>query len=198
MPADQPPGQTANPPAQAAKNAANAAANAYDIRIARDGTWYHEGAPISRKPLVKLFASVLWRDNGGGYWLRTPAEQGRIEVEDAPFTAVELSVQGAGRGQLLAFRTNLDDWVEAGPDRPLRVVEGSAKGDVSPYILVRDRLEALILRPVYYELADLAVAAPDEMVAAGTVAAGSLGVWSHGVFFVLDPPSPELRRERCS
>src|SRR3546814_18677180 len=99
MPADQPPRQRVELSADAA--------NTYDIRIARDGTWFHEGAPIGRKALVKLFASVLWRDDGG-YWLRTPAEQGRIEVEDAPFTAVELSVKGEGRDQVLAFRTNLD------------------------------------------------------------------------------------------
>src|SRR3546814_4847836 len=79
MPADQPPRQRVELSADAA--------NTYDIRIARDGTWFHEGAPIGRKALVKLFASVLWRDDGG-YWLRTPAEQGRIEVADAPFTAV--------------------------------------------------------------------------------------------------------------
>ena len=169
MPADQSPGQTA-------RNS-DAAARAYDIRIARDGTWFHEGAPIGRKALVRLFASVLWRDEGGGYWLRTPAERGRIEVEDAPFVAVELSVKGKGRDQVLAFRTNLDDWVEAGPEHALRVVEGPAKGDLSPYILVRDRLEALILRPVYYELAELAVPAP--------APAGTLGVWSCGVFFPL-------------
>ena len=175
MPADQSPGQTERSPA--------VAANAYDIRIARDGTWFHEGAPISRKPLVKLFASVLWRDDGGDYWLRTPVEQGRIEVEDAPFTAVELSVRGEGRGQILAFRSNLDDWVEAGPRHPLRVVEDPAKRDLSPYILVRDRLEALILRPVYYELAELAVPAPAD----GAAPADSLGVWSHGVYFPLGP-----------
>jgi uncharacterized protein len=169
MPADQSPGQTERFP--------DGAARRYEIRIARDGTWYHEGAPIGRKALVRLFASVLWRDEGGGYWLRTPAERGRIEVEDAPFVAVELSVKGKGRDQVLAFRTNLDDWVEAGPDHALRVVEGPAKGDLSPYILVRDRLEALILRPVYYELAELAGPAP--------AAAGTLGVWSRGVFFPL-------------
>jgi hypothetical protein len=175
MPADQSPGQPERSPADGT--------NAYDIRIARDGTWFHEGAPIGRKPLVKLFASVLWRDDGGTYWLRTPVEQGRIAVEDAPFTAVELSVRGEGEGQVLAFRTNLDDWVEAGPGHPLRVVEDAAKGGPSPYILVRDRLEALILRPVYYELAELAVPAP----AGGSAPTDSLGVWSHGVYFSLGP-----------
>ena len=173
MPADQPPEPTGTVPADVT--------NAYDIRIARNGTWFHEGVPIGRKPLVKLFASVLWRDDGGGYWLRTPVEQGRIEVEDAPFTAVELSVSGQGEDQVLALRTNLDDWVEAGPAHPLRVVEDPAKRDRSPYILVRDRLEALILRPVYYELAALAIPAPK----GGTAPADSLGVWSHGIFFVL-------------
>lgn len=174
MPADQSP--------EPAHRPADAVPDRYPIRIARDGTWFHEGAPIGRKPLVKLFASVLWRDDGGGYWLRTPAEQGRIEVEDAPFTAVELSVRGEGQKQVLAFRTNLDDWVEAGPEHPLCMVEGPGKAAVSPYILVRDRLEALILRPVYYELADLAVAAPP-----GTAQAARLGVWSHGCFFDLGP-----------
>ena len=176
MPADQPPGQRERAPA-----AADAPRESYDIRIARDGTWYHEGAPIGRKPLVKLFASVLWRDEGGDYWLRTPVERGRIEVEDAPFTAVELSVKGNGRDRVLAFRTNLDDWVEADSRHPLRVVEDAGSGEISPYILVRDRLEALILRPVYYELAELAEAPPAD----GTAPADSLGVWSNGVFFPL-------------
>lgn len=171
MPADQSPGQTAH--------TSDAAERAYGIRIARDGTWFHEGAPIGRKALVKLFASVLWRDEGGGYWLRTPAERGRIEVEDAPFVAVELSVKGEGREQVLAFRTNLDDWVEAGPDHAIRVVEGPEKSELSPYIGVRDRLEALILRPVYYELAGLAEPAPEGLPAE------TLGVWSRGVFFPL-------------
>ena len=177
MPADQSSGQTERTPTAAAEGPGGA----YDIRIARDGTWFHEGAPIGRKALVKLFASVLWRDDDGGFWLRTPAERGRIEVEDAPFTAVELSVRGEGRGQILAFRTNLDDWVAADPAHPLRVVEDPATGEISPYILVRDRLEALILRPVYYELAELAVAPPAEIAAP----ADCLGVWSNGVFFLL-------------
>jgi len=175
MPADQPPEQRNAPP--------QGASGAYDIRIARDGTWYHEGAPIGRKPLVRLFASVLWRDDDGDYWLRTPVERGRIEVEDAPFTAVELSVKGEGEGQILAFRTNLDDWVEADSEHPLRVAQNPENGEISPYILVRDRLEALILRPVYYELAELAVASPVE----GPESEECLGVWSKGVFFPLGP-----------
>ncbi|MGF1592479.1 MAG: DUF1285 domain-containing protein [Kiloniellaceae bacterium] len=170
MPADQSTAQRTEPPA-----------GDFDIRIARDGTWYHEGTPIGRKPLVKLFASVLWRDDDGDYWLRTPVERGRIEVEDVPFTAVELVVKGEGDDQTLALRTNLDDWVEAGPAHPLRVVENPDNGDISPYILVRERLEALILRPVYYELAGLAVPPP-----AGSAWPGDcLGVWSHGAFFPL-------------
>src|SRR3546814_8244292 len=83
-----------------------------------------------------------------------------MEVEDAPFTAVELSVKGEGRDQVLAFRTNLDEWVEAGPAHHLRMVEHPPNGDPTPYIEVRDRLEALVLRPVYYELAELAMPAP--------------------------------------
>jgi len=173
MPADQSPGQRDFPPPKDA--------GTFDIRIARDGTWYHEGGVIGRKPLVKLLASVLWRDDGGVYWLQTPVEKGRITVEDAPFTAVELSVRGEGHDQILAFRTNLDDWVEADSEHPLRVAENPENGEISPYILVRDRLEALILRPVYYELAELAVepSAPESEKC--------LGVWSKGVFFRLGP-----------
>lgn len=174
MSADQSPGQRVYPPV-----------GDFDIRIARDGTWYHEGAPIRRKALVKLFASVLWRDDDGGYWLRTPVERGRIVVEDAPFTAIELSVRGEGRGQILAFRTNLDDWVEADSDHPLRVVEDPDSGEPAPYILVRERLEALILRPVYYELAALAVESPAQHGETSAKEEDCLGVWSKGVFFPL-------------
>ncbi|NIA71645.1 DUF1285 domain-containing protein [Pelagibius litoralis] len=149
----------------------------FDIRIARDGTWFHEGAEIARKPLVKLFATVLRRDDEGAYWLQTPVEKGRITVEDVPFVAVELSVRGSGEDQRLSFRTNLDEWVAAGAAHPLRVAESRASAGPSPYILVRDALEARILRPVYYELAELAVPAPET--------ADGLGVWSDGVFFVI-------------
>ena len=103
------------------------------MRIARDGAWFYRGSPIGRLPLVKLFASVLRREADGSYWLVTPAERGRIEVEDVPFLAVELTVAGEGRGQQLIFRTNLDDIVTAGPDHPLRV-ETAASGEPAPYI----------------------------------------------------------------
>jgi hypothetical protein len=95
-----------------------------NMRIARDGTWFYHGSPIGRKPLVKLFATVLRREENGEYWLVTPAERGRVEVEDAPFIAVELAVEGSGREQVVRFRTNLDDWTEAGPERPIRIEPG--------------------------------------------------------------------------
>lgn len=150
----------------------------YDIRIARDGTWYHEGTPIGRTGLVKLFASVLRRDDKGDYWLITPAERGRIVVEDAPFLAVELQVRGTGPDQELAFRTNLDDWVVAGPDHPLRTEIDPDTGEPRPYILVRDNLEARITRPVFYELVDRA-----EMKESGEEI--QVGIWSRRTYFKL-------------
>jgi hypothetical protein len=150
-----------------------------DIRIARDGTWFYHGSPIGRKPLVKLFASVLRRDADGTYWLITPAEQCRIRVDDAPFTAVEMSVEGEGRNRLLTFRTNVDENVNAGPDHPIRVVIDPETGEPSPYIYVRDGLEALIVRSVFYDLVELGVEALQDD--------GSriLGVWSGGMIFAL-------------
>lgn len=148
----------------------------YDIRILRDGTWLHEGAPIRRLELVKLFARVLRRDDAGDYWLITPAERGRIMVEDAPFIAVEMKVEGQGRDQRLSFRTNVDDWVTAGPGRPITTV-----GD-APYVEVRGGLTARLARSVYYQLAELATDDSDygEEV---------MGVWSDGTFFALSRPA---------
>jgi uncharacterized protein len=151
-----------------------------EIRIARDGTWFYRGSPIGRPALVKLFASVLRREPDGGYRLVTPAERGRIEVEDVPFLAVALTVAGDGREQQLIFRTNLDDIVTAGPDHPLRV-ETAASGEPAPYILIRDRLEARIARPVFYDLVELG---REERV--GDTA--QFGVWSGGSFFPLGEP----------
>ena len=150
----------------------------YDIRIARDGTWYHEGRPIRRPALVKLFATVLSRDESGAFWLTTPVERGRISVDDAPFVAVELSREGDGPGQTLWFRTNIDQRVAAGPEHPIRVAFSAGTQEPSPYILISQGLEALIVRPVYYRLADLVV---DH--------AGRLGVWSRHRFFPLDAPA---------
>jgi len=145
-----------------------------DIRIARDGTWFYHGSPIGRKPLVKLFASVLRRNSDGSFWLVTPAERVRIQVDDAPFVAVALTVAGEGRDTRLAFTTNVEDTVLAGKNNPIRVAFDPATGEPAPYVLVRDGLEALISRAVYYEL-----------VTIGESREASFGVWSDGAFFAL-------------
>ena len=152
-----------------------------DMRIGRDGTWFYHGSPIGRNRLVKLFAGVLRRDSEGVYWLETPAEKGRIEVDDAPFVAVELTVSGVGEGQGLGFRTNLDDAVTADADHPIHVTFDQETGEPSPYIHVRDGLDALIARPVYYEL----VALGEEETVEGE---RLFGVWSEGHFFALGTP----------
>jgi hypothetical protein len=141
----------------------------YDIRIARDGSWWHERSRIERPGLVRLFASVLRRDGDGDYWLITPAERGRITVEDAPFIAVEMVVEGSGTAQVLRLRTNLDEWVAVGAGHELRFAEGG-----EPYVMVRDGLEAKVARAVYYDLLELV-----------TEVDGRQGVWSGGVFFEL-------------
>ncbi|WP_338144439.1 DUF1285 domain-containing protein [Neoroseomonas marina] len=156
----------------------------YAIRIARDGTWYYRDSPIQRKPLVCLFASVLRRGEDGSYWLETPAERGRIEVEDAPFLAVELFWRDCDCGcatkqQCLTFRTNLDEMVTAGAAHPIRVAICPVTREPRPYVTVRPGLEARISRAVFYEL--VALAQP-ETVDGREV----LGVWSEGVFFPID------------
>ena len=122
-----------------------------DIRIARDGAWFHEGSPIGRAPLVRLFSTVLRRDPDG-FHLVTPAEKLRIVVEDAPFLAVALERDGG----TLRFRTNVGDAVAAGPDHPLRVEIDTKTGEPAPYVLVRGGLEARLTRPVFYQLVDMA------------------------------------------
>ncbi len=148
-----------------------------DMRIARDGTWFYKGTPIERMALVKLFATILSRDDAGDYWLKTPVEETRIQVEDAPFVAVELEVQGSGRDRQLRIRSNIDEWIVAGPAHPIRVVENRDTGEPSPYVRMRPGLDALIARSVFYQLADLAEPSPQTD--------GRLGVWSGGVFFDL-------------
>jgi hypothetical protein len=168
-----------------------------DMRIARDGTWYYRGSPINRKPLVKLFSTVLRREDDGDYWLVTPVERGRVVVDDAPFTAVEVTASGIGRDQVLRFRTNLDDEVIADAVHPIRVVLATGSGEPSPYLRIRPPLpateiradlsvptvlplglDALILRSVYYHLVELG-----DYHQAGEKS--MFGVWSCGVFFPL-------------
>ncbi len=143
-----------------------------EMRIARDGSWHHQGVPIARPEMVRLFASILRREPDGGFVLVTPAEKLDIAVEDAPFAAVELVSEGEGEGRRLAFRLNTGELVVAGPDHPLRL-EPRDDG-LHPYLLVRRGLDARIARPVYYELAEIALGED------GT------GVWSDGAFFPLD------------
>ncbi len=155
-----------------------------DMRIARDGTWHYKGSPIGRKELVCLFASVLRREEDGSYVLETPVERGVIDVEDAPFIAVELvwrdcpCADGTPR-QCLSFRTNCDEVVTASAQNPIRVALDPRTREPRPYVTVRPGLEARITRAVFYEMVALAV--PERLDGRDV-----LGVWSEGVFFPID------------
>jgi hypothetical protein len=154
----------------------------FGLAIARDGSWWHEGAPIRRIELVRLFASVLRREADGSYWLVTPVERGRIAVEDVPFVAVELQAEGSGRAQRLRLRSNLDEWVTVGPEHSLSVRPSAAAGEddaLVPYVEVRPGLEARLERAVYYQLVELGEERDEPE---GT----RFGVWSGGRFFALD------------
>lgn len=151
-----------------------------DIRIARDGTWYYLGSPIGRMPLVKLFASVLRKDEDGRHYLVTPVEKIGITVEDAPLLAVEMAVEGEAQEQQLTLRTNLGDLVAVGEDHPLRFEKEPDSGGLKPYVHVRGRLEALFTRALMYQLADL-------MEERETDDGTRMGVWSGGRFFPVDP-----------
>lgn len=146
----------------------------FDMRIDAMGQWYHQGGLIKRLALVKLFANVLTKLDDGQYWLITPAERGVIEVEDAPFFVNRLDVSEAGNDQKITLTTTLDDAVVLGQSNPLRVAR-SPDGQPRPYVTIRGDLDALIARSVFYELADLAV--EDQ---------GRYGVWSDGMFHLLD------------
>jgi hypothetical protein len=164
----------------------------FDIRIAADGNWFHEGGLIGRLPLVKLFASVLRRESDGSYWLVTPVERGRIVVEDAPFIVTKMNVAGTGASQIIRFVTNVDDVVTLSAEHPL-VMRGHANGDdVRPYVEIRRGLDACLSRPVFYELANLAVDAPEnspDYANPDDINQAILGVWSSGVFFPLVGPT---------
>jgi hypothetical protein len=149
-----------------------------DMRIASDGTWYYFGSPIGRTALVKLFSSVL-RKEGEQHFLVTPVEKVGIRVDDAPFTAVEMQVDGEGIDRKLRFRTNVDEWIEAGPLNRLRFGRDE-RGAVKPYLHVRSGLEALVARPVFYDLVELG---EERETAAGP----QFGVMSGGTFFAMAP-----------
>jgi hypothetical protein len=161
------------------------------MSINRDGTWYYQGGPIGRVELVKLFATVLQRDDEGGHWLVTPAEMARIDVEDAAFVVVEVTrghdetgarpdEEGdhAAKTGVIRMRTNIDQWVELDENHPLRVEENPKTGEPSPYIALDRGLEARLNRASFYQLVDWAeeITAPDSP---DTI----LGVYSHGRFF---------------
>lgn len=138
-----------------------------DIVIRRDGLWFHEGSPIGREALVRLFSSVL-RLDPDGYHLVTPVEKMKITVEDAPFLAVRVDRVG----EALRFLTNVGDAVEAGPDNPIRVTTDPGTGEPAPYVHVRRGLEARLRRPVFYELVEMAETRD-----------GVMGVASNGAWF---------------
>ncbi|MDG2530503.1 DUF1285 domain-containing protein [Caulobacter endophyticus] len=150
-----------------------------DIRIARDGVWFHEGTPIGREALVRLFSTILRRDPDG-FHLVTPVEKMKITVEDAPFIAVRVDRDG----EALRFRTNVGDEVEAGPDHAIRVEEDPATGEPRPYLHVRRGLEALIARPVFYELVEMASERDTDQ-------GRRFGVASNGAWFPVGPAASD-------
>jgi len=148
-----------------------------DIRITRQGIWFHEGGEIKRQPLVKLFSSILKRENSE-YFLVTPVEKWRIQVEDAPFFFTVLGVEHRGDEQALVLTSSTDDVVIVSREHPLRVAVDAVSGEPSPYIRVRGGMEGLLSRSVYYQLADISEA---QQVAGEEI----LGVSSMGCFFSL-------------
>ena len=151
-----------------------------DIRIGRDGSWFHQGTPIGRPELVRLFSTIL-RKEADAFYLVTPAEKMRIRVDDAPFMAVLLEVGGAGRDQRLQFTTNVGDAVIADGEHCIRVEFARETEEPAPYLHVRSGLEARINRSVFYQMADIAVPGEGNL-------ADRLGVWSEGRFFPLESP----------
>ena len=145
------------------------------MRIARDGTWFYQGTPITRTALVRLFSTILRRD-GDDYFLVTPVEKVGITVDDAPFVAVDVEAERAGQDQTLRFETNIGDHVTAGPEHPIRVERDPETGEPAPYVLVRANLEALIDRKSFYRLVEI-----------GDRQDGWFGLWSGGAFFRIIP-----------
>lgn len=144
------------------------------MRIARDGTWYHDGEPIRRPAMVRLFSTVLRREPDGRHVLVTPVEKLDIEVEGTAFRAVEMQSEGEGASRRIAFQLDTGDAVMLDAEHPLRIVQ--CLYGPSPRILVRHGLEAKLTRPIYYEMAEMALAEGNDPA----------GIWSNGSFFRLD------------
>lgn len=153
------------------------------LRIARDGSWHYRGSPITRMGLIKLFASILRKDQDGRTYAVTPAEKVDVAVDDAPFMAVELAISGQGEQQLLTVRTNVDDVVAIGADHPIRFECQLPDGGLKPYVRVRGQLDALCTRSVYAELVSLAEARASD---------GALGFWSGGCWWQMTADEPSL------
>lgn len=142
-----------------------------EMRIAADGKWYHQGGEITRPAMIRAFSSLLRRDPDGNHWLVTPQQRLSIDVDDAPFVAVEMQSKNEAQSRILAFRLNSDDLVIAGPDHPIELRNGL------PYLHVRGGLWAKLARAPYYELAEMALdESPDDP-----------GVWSNGARFGIGP-----------
>ncbi len=151
-----------------------------DMVIKADGSWWHEGSPLTRRGLIDLFASILRKDADGETYLVTPVEKIKIAVERAPFVAVRVDIEGEGKSQRIFFTTNLDDVVEAGPENPIRVETDPETLEPAPFVTIRGRLEASLKRSVFYELVEHAVERD-------TDEGKQLGIWASGTFFPLGP-----------
>ena len=149
-----------------------------EMRIAADGTWYHQGSPIGRTEMVRLFSTILRREEDGSHVLVTPVEKLSIEVEDAPFVAVELNSEGRGSERRLAFRLNTGDLIVCDTDHRLEI--RGTPDEPRPYLHVRGGMDALVSRPLFYELAHMAMHEQE-------AAEGPIGLWSYGIFFPLEP-----------
>lgn len=147
-----------------------------DMRIAADGSWHYQGSPIHRERMVRLFSTILRKDEDGRTYLVTPHEKYCIEVEDAPFTIVEMEVEGSGTDQSLLMRSNVGDVCRVDPDHPLRFEAFDQEGTLKPYVLVRDRLEALVTRSIFYDLVELGTTS-------NLTDDAWFGVWSGGAFW---------------
>ena len=167
-----------SPPVGIATTARQTVFGDIGMRIDGEGVWHYRGTPIKRPRLVNLFASVLKRDDAGAFWLITPVEVAPVAVEDAPFMAVDITVKGTGREQMVRLHTNVDTSVVLSADHPLRLVEAPGTGEPRPYVLIDGGLEARLSRSVYYGLVALGVEEKrggDQM----------FGIWSAGTFHVL-------------